>query len=155
MKKSLFLLVVILISAFATANAADFSGKWKLNRANSKLNDQFTMAPNELIVVQNENELNLEKHSTFQNQDFITNDKFTLDGKECINKGWRDSQKKSTASWSDDKSSLKITTKIPMRDNGEMTIVEVYKLNGNTLVNESQGSSSFGEMKETYIFDKQ
>ena len=81
--------------------------------------------------------------------------KFTLDGKECVNPGWQDTQKKSTAVWSDDKSSLKITTKFPMGDNGEMTVVETYKLDSGNLIIETMASSSFGEVAETQVFEKQ
>jgi hypothetical protein len=97
----------------------------------------------------------LERHSSFQGNDFTTNDVFTLDGKECINPGWQDTKKKSTAVWAEDKLSLKITTKFPMGDNGEMTIVELYKMDGGNLVIETSASSSFGDVVETLIFDKQ
>ena len=97
----------------------------------------------------------MERHSSFQGQDFTTNDKFTLDGKECINPGWQDTQKKSTAVWSDDKESLKITTKFPMNDGSEMIIVAVYNMDGSNMVIESSASSSFGDMAETMVYDKQ
>jgi len=153
MSKIVFLLAILLVSV--TVQATDFSGNWKLDKANSKLNEQFSMAPKDIIIAQSDNEFKLERHSSFQDNDITTNDKFTLDGKECINPGWQDSQKKSTAVWSDDKMSLKITTKFPMGDNGDMTIVEVYKMDGSKLVIESKASSSFGDVAETLVFDKQ
>ena len=90
----------------------------------------------------------------FQEQEFTTNDKFTLDGKECINAGMMDSQKKSTAVWADDKKSLKITSKIPMQDGGEFAITEVYKLDGGNFVCDMSAASSFGDMAETQVYDK-
>ncbi|GAJ14433.1 unnamed protein product, partial [marine sediment metagenome] len=90
MKKIKFLLAFFLISAVATAQVVNFSGTWKLNSSKSKLNDEFSMAPKELILTQKGNDLDVERHSSFQGQDFTTNDKFTLDGKECINPGWQD-----------------------------------------------------------------
>lgn len=155
MKKTFFLFVILLISGVVSAQGIDFSGNWKLNTSKSKLNDQFSMAPKESIIAQKDNDFKIEKHSTFRDQNFTINDKFTLDGKECINQGWQDTQKNSTAAWSDDKTSLKITTTLPIGDNGEMTIKEVYKLDGNTLVVESSASSSFGDVVETQVFDKQ
>ena len=155
MKKALIILAVLLISIITSATAIDFSGNWKLNRSKSKLSDQFSFAPKEIILQQNENELNVERHSTFQDQDFTIKDKFSLDGKECINPGWQDTQKKSTAVWADDKASLKIITKFPMGDNGEMTVNEVYKMDGTNLVIESSSTSSFGERSEIMVFDKQ
>jgi len=155
MNKVVFLLGTLLISAVLTVQAIDFSGNWKLNHEKSKLNAQFSMAPKDMIAVQSGNDFNLEKHATFQDNDFTIKDKLTLDGKECINPGWQDTQKKSVAVWSEDKSSLKITTKFPMGDNGEMTLIETYKLDGGNLVIESSSSSSFGDVAETMVFDKQ
>ena len=83
---------------------------------------------------------------SFQDNDFTIKDKFTLDGKECINPGWQDTQKKSTAVWAEDKLTLKITAKFPMGDNVDMTIVELYKIDGGNLVNETCASSSFGDV---------
>ena len=155
MKKTFFFFVLLLISGIVSAQGIDFSGNWKLNTSKSKLNDQFSMAPKESIIAQKDNDFNIEKHSSFQNQDFTINDKFTLDGKECVNPGWQGSQKKSTVAWSDDKTSLKITSKLPIGDSGEMTIVEVYKMDGNSLVVETSASSSYGDVAETQVFDKQ
>ena len=155
MKKIKILLAFFLISSLATAQVVNFSGSFKLNTSKSKLNQEFSMAPKEIIILQNDNDLNVEKHSSFQDQDFIIKDKFTLDGKECINPGWQETQKKSTAVWSDDKKSLKITSKIAMNDGGEMVIIEIYRMDRVNLIIDSSSSSSFGDMAETMVFDKQ
>ena len=155
MNKVVFLLGTLLISAILSAQAIDFSGNWKLNNEKSKLNTQFSMAPKDMIAAQSGNDFNLEKHANFQGNDYTIKDKFTLDGKECINPAWQETQKKSVAEWSEDKSSLKITTKFPMGDSGEMTIVEIYKMDKDNLVIESSASSSFGDVAETMVFDKQ
>jgi hypothetical protein len=78
-----------------------------------------------------------------------------LDGKECENPGWRDSIKKSVANWSSDKKSITVTTKLPIGDNGEMTVVNVYKMDGENLVLQSDASSSMGDLSEIYVFDLQ
>lgn len=155
MKKTLLMFTTLALFICSTASAIDFSGNWKLNSEKSKLSDQYSMAPKEIIIAQTGNNLDLERHASFQDQDFTIKDKYTLDGKECINPGWGDTEKKSTAVWSDDKSSLKITTSLPMGDNGEMKIVEVLKMDGKNLVIETSASSSFGERSETMVFDKQ
>lgn len=154
MKKIVFFLTGLLISVFINAQVIDFSGSWKLNTAKSKLNAEFSMAPKEIIIAQSGNDLKVEKHSSFQDQEFTTIDKLTLDGKECINTGFQDTQKKSTAVWSDDKAFLKITSKFSIGDGGEMTIVEVYKMDGTDMIIESGASSSYGEMTETMYFEK-
>ena len=153
MKKTFLLFFTILFTLFVSAQV-DFSGSWKLNTSKSKLGDQFSMAPKEIIIVQKGNDMTVEKHSEWQGQEFTINDKLTLDGKECINDGWMDSKKKSTAVWSSDKKSLKVTGKIPMQDGGEMTITENFKMDGGNMVIESNASSSFGDMVETQVYDK-
>jgi len=155
MNKMVFLLATFLVTVIVSAQAIDFSGNWKLNSSKSKLNAQFSMAPKDMITTQSGNDLNVERRSSFQGNDFTIKDKFTLDGNECINPGWQDTQKKSTAVWSDDKNSLKITTKFPMGDSGEMTIIEVYKLDSDNLVVETSASSSFGDVAETLVFEKE
>jgi len=152
MKKLIFLLATVFFSTILFAQP-DFSGTWKLNSTKSKLGDEFSMAPKEIIIVQKGNDMNVERHSEFQGQEFTINDKFTLDGKECINDGWQGSKKKSTAVWSDDKKTLTITTKLPMQDE-EMTIIAVYNMDDKNMVITSTASSSYGDLKETQVFDK-
>lgn len=153
MKKIFFISAALMLSASAIAQGPDFSGSWKLNSEKSKLNAEFSFAPKEIVITQTGNDLTVEKHSSFQDQEFVTTDKLTLDGKECINAGFMDTQKKSTCTWSDDKASLKIVSKMSVGD-GEMTITEVYKMNSSNMVIESASSSSFGEMAETMVYDK-
>jgi len=155
MKKILLLSATLMISVLVSAQGPDFTGTWKLNASKSKLGDQFSMAPREIIITQKDNDLAVEKHSSFQDQEFTTTDKFTLDGKECVNTGWQDSQKKSTVAWADDKLSMKITSKLNIGDGGEMTIVEVLKMDGPNMVIESSASSSYGDMSETMVYEKQ
>lgn len=154
MKKIVFLLASFLVSSIANAQGVDFTGSWKLNADKSKLNAEFSFAPKEIILEQNGNDFKVEKHSSFQDQEFTTTDKLTLDGKECINLGFQDTQKKSIAVWSEDKTSLKITSKMSIGDGGEMTIIEVYKMDGTNLIVESNASSSYGELAETMAYDK-
>ena len=155
MKKPLYLLVLAFLATTSYGQKVDFSGNWKINKEKSELADQFSMAPHDIILVQEDNLLSAEKHSTWQDQERTTNDKYTLDGQECENPGWRDSIKKSTAVWTDDHKVLKISTKIPMRDGGEMSIIEEYKMEGDNLVIVSSRSSSFGDSSEKFVFDKQ
>jgi hypothetical protein len=153
MKKLVFLSIALMVSTLAIGQV-DLSGTWKINTSKSKLGGEFMMSPQKMIINQSGNTLEVEKHSDFQGQVFTTNDTFTLDGKECVNTGFMDSEKKSTAVWSTDKKSLTITSKTPMGGE-EMTLVEVYSMNGNHLSVELTASSSFGDMSETGVYDKQ
>lgn len=138
-----------------SVQAADFSGKWKLSKAKSSLNDQFSMAPSEVIIVQNGNEFSIEKHSSYQGNDYTSNDKYTLDGKECINEGFQGSKKKSTAVWDEGKNVLTVKSTLPMQDGGEIAITEVYKTSEKDLVISSHASSSWGDLDETMVYEKQ
>ncbi|HKJ42605.1 MAG TPA: hypothetical protein VKA27_10965 [Sunxiuqinia sp.] len=154
MKKLLVVIAMAVVTMAASAQP-NFSGSWKLNTSKSKLNDQWTMAPKSIDINQSDNQLGVDKHVSFQDNDFTISDKFTLDGKECINKGWRDTEKKSKANWSDDKKSLTIDSTLPMRDGGDMTIKETYQMDDKTLVLVSHVSSSYGEVEERMVYDKQ
>lgn len=154
MKQIFYLLIFSLISISSMGEVVDFSGTWNLNKSKSTLNDQFSMAPNQIILIQNNDGLAVERHGSFQDQGYTISDKFTLDGKECINAGWMDTEKKSTAVWSADQKSLTITSKIAMQDGGEMTINETYQKEENNLKMVVSVSSSFGDSTETYVFEK-
>ena len=152
MKKIVFLVSALIFATVAFAQT-DFSGTWKLNSSKSKLGER-SFAPKELVITQTGNDLNIESHSQFQDREMTRTNKYTLDGKECVNAGFRDTEVKSTAVWSDDKKVLTISSKFPMQ-NGEMKMTAVYKIDGESLVVESSSSSSFGDRSETQIFDKQ
>lgn len=152
MKKLLVAVIAVLCSVTLFAQT-DFSGTWKLNNSKSKLGEQFSMAPKTIIVEQTGNNMSVEKHSEFQGNEIKSTDKYTLDGQECINKGFRDTEKKSKVVWSADKKSLTVTSKIPMQGES-MTITEVYTMKDGSMVIQSKSSSSFGDMEETQVYDK-
>jgi hypothetical protein len=154
MKKTIFFLLMFSASLTIAAQGTDFSGNWKLNPEKSKLNAEFSMAPLQLVIAQKDNDMSVERHSEFQGEAVTMTDKFTLDGKECVNTGFMDTQKKSTAVWSEDKKSLKITSKVVMDDGNEINITEVYKTDAGTLLIDSGSSSSFGDISETLVYDK-
>lgn len=147
-------LAIMIFSVATMAQSADFSGTWKLNPTKSKLNEEFSMAPQELVVTQDAAILTVERHSEFQGQAFVTKDKITLDGKECLNEGWQGTKKKSTATWSDDKKTLTIKTTIPFENAGEMSLTEVYTLVEGGLSIQTTNSSDWGTSTETYVFGK-
>ncbi len=154
MKKILFVFAAFLFSASVIGQGLDFNGSWKLNSEKSKLGAEFSFAPKEVIITQAGNDFKVEKHSSFQDQEFVTTDKLTLDGMECVNVGFQDTQKKSTAVWSDDKTSLKVISKMSMGDGGDMTITEIFKMDGTNMIIDSSASSSYGDMTETMVYDK-
>ena len=154
MKKITLFVAVIMIVNIAYGQSTNFTGTWKLNTSLSNLNAEFSFAPKEIIIEQKGNDMKVERHSSFNGEDFTINDKFTLDGKECINIGWQDSEKKSTAVWAEDKKSLKISTKLTMGDGNEMSITELFKMDKKNMVIESSASSSYGDMSEIMVYEK-
>lgn len=155
MRKLLYVLAFLVSGLLAKAEGTSFSGTWKLNKEKCTLNEQFSMAPGQLIIQQTADTLNVEKHGEFQGQEYVSKDKISLDGKECINVGFMDSKKKSTATWSDDGKILTVTTKVPMQDGGEFTMKETYQIDAGSLKVVMSASSPMGDMAETYGFDKQ
>jgi hypothetical protein len=155
MKKISILLALAVISSLAIGQKVNFSGTWNINREKSELNDQFSMAPNSLVVEQSKKELSIQRNSSWQGQDFSFTDKITLDGNVCENVGFMDMVKKSTAVWNDDKRSIKIISSFEMQDGSEMTITENLSMDGKQMVLNATASSSYGDMSEVFVFDKQ
>lgn len=153
--KQFMTLTTLLFLAIIVSAQTDFTGKWKINKEKSTLNNEFSMAPSEIIIIQKGNDMNLERNLSFQGQNITIKENFTLDGKECINDGMMDTKKKSIALFSEDKKVLTIETKIPMQDGGEIAIKEVFSIADDNLLIESSSKSSWGDMKEKMAFDKQ
>ena len=150
--KKMFL--IMLAVAFSAASfGQNISGSWKLNDSKSKLNEQFSLSPKSMKVTQDGNTLVLAKTVVFQDQANESTEKYTLDGKECSNPGFMDATKKSTAVISADNKTITITSKVAMGET-EINSVEVFSLNGDSLVYESKSNSSFGDMVETAVYDK-
>lgn len=154
MKKFMTLTTLLFLAILVSAQT-DFTGKWKINKEKSTLNNEFSMAPSDINITQNGNDIKIDRQVNFQGQDITISEKFTLDGKECINDGMMDSKKKSVAQFSDDKKVLTIDSKLPMQDGGEIAIKEVFSIAGGKLFVESSSNSSWGEMKEKWAFEKQ
>lgn len=155
MKKFIYFLALVSLASATFGQAVDLSGTWKINREKSQLAEEFSMAPDKLILVQGKNSLTVERHATFQGESFSFKDSLTLDGKVCENPGWMETVKKSTATWSGDKKMLEVIEKIPMQEGEEMTIESKYSLEGENLRLETFASSSYGEMTEVYVFDRE
>lgn len=156
MKKTIYFLLISLMAAPVFGQKVNFSGTWMINREKSELNADFSFAPDKVILTQDKKALSVERHSTWQGEKHQFTSNFTLDGAECENPGFMEGTiTKSTAVWGDDKKTLTITTKAPMQDGGEMSIVAVYTLAGDNLSIKSTANSDYGEMIETYVFDKQ
>jgi hypothetical protein len=149
-------LTMILLSTGIVVNAqqVDISGKWKLNTSKSSLNYDFSLAPKQLNIVQEENALSMERFTEMMGQSLNYTDKFTLDGKECFNEGMGGTNRKSVVNWVEDKKSLIIKTKIPTEEFGEVEVTETLSIDGDNLTVKSLAKSGMGELYEIFVFDK-
>ena len=150
-----FFFIFALTAIAVFGQTPDFSGKWKINPSKCKLNEQYSMAPKSLVLVQTAGVLSIERHGVFQDQEYVSNSKLNLDGSESVNEGMMGMKMKSVAVWSDDKTTLTVKTKIPMENAGEISITEVYKMAGVDLSIETSSKSDWGESTETYVFEKE
>jgi hypothetical protein len=152
-------LFLLLVSAglFAQVN---FTGTWAFNESKSNFgNSQFRFAATAMTVVQNGNDMTVE--STMPSRDggdMKTNDKYTLDGKVCENPMFN-SVRKSTLTWSEDKSSLTIASVMNFERDGQsqdFKITAIWKLaeDGKVLLIESTFPSPDGDIKTTVAYDK-
>jgi hypothetical protein len=143
---------------FAQTN---FAGTWAFNDSKSNFGDsQFRFAATSMIVTQDANTLAVE--STMPGRDgeeMKTSAKYTLDGKVSENPMFN-TTRKSTVTWSADKSSLIISSTMTFDMNGEtreMKSTETWKLSdgGKLLSIESvRPGPDGGEMKTTAAYDK-
>ena len=155
MKNIAFVIALVVLSSAGYGQKVNFSGDWKFNTELSELGDQFSLAPNSIVVKHTKKTLEMERNSTWDGQDFTTKDFFTLDGKECENPGMMDSIKKSTATYDRKTKKLTITSYVELEDGTEVEIIEEIKMEGAYLVIDSSVSSSYGDMFEKFVFHKQ
>jgi len=145
-------------SLFAQAN---FSGTWTFNESKSNFGDsQFRFAATSMVVTQDANTLTVE--STMPSRDggeMKTSAKYTFDGKVSENPMFN-TTRKSTVTWSPDKTSMIIASTMTFDMNGEtreMKSTDTWKLaeGGKVLMIESVRLNRDGEeMKTTAAYDK-
>jgi hypothetical protein len=86
-------------------------------------------------------------------------EKYTLDGKESVNKGMMDSSVKTITTWSEDKKELKFAKTILFDMNGdtmELKITDAWTISddGKTLTVKSSMISEMGDMNLVLVYDK-
>ncbi len=154
-------IVVFCMTSSGLFAQANFAGTWAFNESKSDFGgSQFRMAATSLVVAQEPNLLTVE--STMPGRDggeMKTTAKYTLDGKVSENPMFN-STRKSTATWSADKSTLTIASTMTFDMGGEtreMKSTETWKLaeGGKVLLLESVRPGREGEeMKTTAAYDK-
>ncbi len=153
-------MVVLCLTTSGLFAQVNFAGNWAFNESKSNFGgSQFRMAATSMVVTQAGNLLTVE--STMPGRDggeMKTTAKYNLDGKVSENPMFN-STRKSTATWSADKSALTIVSTMTMEFGGEsreMKTTETWKLaeGGKVLTIESVRPGRDGEMRTTAAYDK-
>jgi hypothetical protein len=152
--------ILFFMQVSAQSGSVNFSGNWALNESKSKFGDSpFRMAPSAMVIKHDGNILSTEGTMAGPDGEMKMTNNYTLDGKVSENTGMMDMKSKSTVAWSEDKTSITISTTMVFDMNGEtreMKSTENWKLSdaGKTLTIESTRPRPDGDMKTTAVYDK-
>jgi hypothetical protein len=143
----------------AQTTKTNFAGTWAFNESKSILGEggNFRRA-SQLTVIQDGNTLSVARVRTNQNgETTTTTEKFTLDGKECVNDNGR-GPSKAVVTWSADGKALNFAITRTFDRNGETTTVkstEIWTLkDAVTLSILSTFTMQDQEIKTTLVYDK-
>jgi hypothetical protein len=148
------------LSIQAQTAKMDFSGTWAFNESKStQAEGGFRFAPTKMVITQDGNNLSVERTSVRQGgEEFKSTDKFTLDGKECVNPMFN-SSRKTMVKWSEDGKTLAFSHTMSFDRDGqtqEFKTSEIWKYNetDKTLAVETSFTGPNGEMKLSNVYDK-
>jgi hypothetical protein len=153
MKHPALILIFSFISASTFGQRVNFSGAWMLNQEKSELGPRFSLAPQTLTADHTRKILDLTSETEFNGEEFQIRQHFTLDGKDCENKGFMDSVTHSTASYNKKSGILTIVTRGSVQGSN-YTLTRTLSLQDGSLVITSDALSDMGEMNEIFVFDK-
>ena len=130
MKMSKALIVALLLLSASTLWAQskpNYTGEWTLVPGKSDFGMMPPPSSGVQKVTHNEPQLKVVSTQTSDQGTNTTESTYTTDGKECVNKGFMDSEMKSTAKWDGDV--LVIDSKMDMQGNA-ITITNRWTLSG-------------------------
>jgi hypothetical protein len=157
---TLLIPAVILFSFTTFADKANFSGDWKLDEAKSELGDFGGRVARSLKADQKDNSITITRTTPgFNGGDPVTTTiTLTYDGKVTESEGFGGSKRKSTASWSDDGSTLTINNTINFERDGqasEFKSTETWTLTKEGLLSVvTHSNSPRGESTTKAIYNK-
>jgi hypothetical protein len=159
--RSLIIAALLCMTASGLFAQTNFTGTWAFNESKSDFGgSQFRFAATSMVITQDANTLTVE--STMPSRDggeMKTTAKYTLDGKVSENPVFN-TTRKSTVSWSPDKTAMIIASTMTFDMNGETREIkstDTWKLSdgGKLLTIESvRPGRDGGEMKTTAAYDK-
>ena len=149
----LVIMVLLGVTTITEAKGTDFSGTWILNKEKSQLGERGRVDASK-VITQKGDSLTIKRTFTGRDgQEMSDVDKFLINGKECINKGFRNSERKSVLNWDSDGKTLIIKSTHTMERNGEkreMHITEKLLLSADGKLLTIKASSNRGEIKMVY-----
>jgi hypothetical protein len=160
--RKLFVSGVFILTSAGLMAQANFAGTWALNESKSNFGDsQFRFAATSMVIIQNAATLSVESAQPgMDGGEMKTSAKYNLDGTVTENPMFN-TTRKSTVTWSPDKSSITIASTMTFDMGGEtreMKSSEKWALSegGKVLLLESTrpGFEGGGEMKTTAAYDK-
>jgi hypothetical protein len=160
-KQTIFttILFLILISVFnASAQKADLTGEWKINREKSVITDNQLLLSKITIQLKSDSILTTRVYESGDGQEYPFDEKISLDGKE--NKVViYDMPRTSTATHSDSDGSIMIASTTTFNGNNgaeDMVAKETWKLDneGKFLTLDFTNKMSGNETTGTYFYEK-
>jgi hypothetical protein len=156
MKMSKVLVVALLLLSASTLSAQskpNFSGEWTLVPAKSDFGMMPPPSSSVQKVTHNEPQLKVVNTQTGDQGTNTTESSYTTDGKECVNKGFMDSEMKSTAKWDGD--TLVIDSKMDIQGNA-ITMSNRWSLSGDgkNLTVAMHFTSPMGEGDVKMVYEK-
>jgi len=162
-KKMLYALLipsVVLFSFTTLAERVNFSGDWKLDESKSELGEFGARVARSVKADQKDNAITISKTTPgFNGGDPVTTTvTLTYDGKVTESEGFGGSKRKSTASWSDDGSTLTVNTTTTFERDGqtsEFKSTETWTLTKDGLLSVvAHSNSPRGESTTKAIYKK-
>ncbi|HNX93291.1 MAG TPA: hypothetical protein PKI17_07175, partial [Syntrophomonas sp.] len=138
----------------------DFSGSWTFNESKSTLGEGPMMSATSMTINQQADLISIDLvQPSFDGGEMKRSEKYTLDGKESVNKGMMDSSIKTITTWSDNKKELNFAKAIVFDMNGEKMEIKItdewiISDDGKTLTVKSAMSSSMGDTNQVLVYDK-
>jgi hypothetical protein len=143
----------------------NFSGEWKLNNCESiaPAGVGINNSPYKLNIVQTNNVLTIKAYTISEySDDEVTDQTLTLDGKDNLSKTFMDSPRVQNATWTAQKDTLTIDSKITVNMGGRTNQIEskevwTLKKRGNKLDIKQTGSGfmSGANRTVTLVYDRQ
>jgi len=152
-------LLIIPVKIYSQGAKTDFSGTWTFNESKSNLGEgRGFRSASQITITQDGINLTAVRQRTNQDGDLTsTTEKYTMDGKECVNTTGR-GPSKSIVTWSADGKTLNFATTRTFERDGETNEIkstEVWTLaDTKTLSVISTFVMQGNERKTTLIYDK-